>query len=278
MTTQNTETAPVTVNAILDRYERDGMDDLMPRTRKNYLYHIVELRKAFGGRIAQELRPRDFGPFLDVKRGRCYRVRSLAVLSSALTKAVSSWYLIDRNVLRDVKRPTFSPRDRLISDDEFTRLRALAPERIQIAMDLALITGQRQSDILSFKWADIKDGFLHLQQSKTGKRLAIELTKDLKRILGRCAGLSGQPSEYVLPTRMGRPFTPEGFRSAWQRVHRKWLKSGGEPLHFHDIRALAATRCPTLEYAQALLGHSSPAMTRRVYRRGVERVTPLSLS
>ena len=85
-------------------------------------------------------------------------------------------------------------------------------------------------------------------------------------------------SEYIVPTRTGKPYTSEGFRACWQRVRVKWERSGGEPLHFHDIRALAATKCPTLEMAQQLLGHTSPAMTRRVYRRGVERVKPLRLA
>ena len=43
-------------------------------------------------------------------------MRQLAVLSAALTQAVSFWYLLDRNVLRDVKRPKRPPRDRLIED------------------------------------------------------------------------------------------------------------------------------------------------------------------
>jgi integrase len=44
---------------------------------------------------------------------------------------------------------------------------------------------------------------------------------------------------------------------------------------FHDIRALAATRCSTPEVAMRLLGHTTLAMTMRVYRRGVERVKAL---
>jgi len=70
-------------------------------------------------------------------------------------------------------------------------------------------------------------------------------------------------------------YTSEGFRACWQRVMRKWMRRGGENFHFHDIRALCATRCPTPEFAQRLLGHTSIAMTLRVYRRGVERVQAL---
>ena len=69
----------------------------------------------------------------------------------------------------------------------------------------------------------------------------------------------------------------EGFRACWQKLHRAWLRKGGQPMHFHDVRALAATKCETPEIAQRLLGHMSIGMTLRVYRRGVERVQPLKL-
>lgn len=280
---------PVTINIILDKYVSEGMDELQPRTAKDYLWHIKRLREWYGDRIAAELKPRDFATFLQVKRGKTNRVRSLAVLSAALTQAVRRYYILDVNVLRDVERPKSKPRDRLIADEEFQSLRQVAPPRMRLALDLALLTGQRQGDIIRFKWTDIHaeviDGkrvsFLHVQQGKTGKRLGIEITPDLKKVLGKCWMLEGggkNGSEYILPTRFGRPYTPDGFRAGWQRVHRKWKALGKVPLHFHDTRALAATKCDTLEAAQALLGHTSPAMTRRVYRRGVERVRPLSMS
>lgn len=267
----------VTVSAILDRYERDCLPKLAPRTQKDYVHHLRKLRREFGDRIADELRPRDFGPFLQVKHGQTSRVRQLAVLSSAFTEAVSSWYWIERNCLKDVKRPRSKPRDRLISATEFEGVREMAPERIGLAMQLALLTGQRQGDILRFKWTDIHSGALHVRQSKTGKRLAIELNPELKRVLGKCSKLQNRiKCDYVLPTRMGEPYTPEGFRAAWQRVMRAWMARGNENFHFHDIRALAATKCETPEIAMRLLGHSTLAMTMRVYRRGTERVKALS--
>lgn len=268
----------VTVGAILDRYERDCLPKLAPRTQRDYARHLVKLRAIFGSRVADELRPRDFGPFLQVDRGQVSRVRQLAVLSAAFTEAVSAWYWIERNVLRDVKRPKSKPRDRLITDAEFEAVRKTAPERMGLAMQLALLTGQRQGDLLRFKWTDIRDGAIHVRQSKTGKRIAIELNPELKRVLGKCAQLTNrEPSEYVLPTRLGKPYTPEGFRAGWQRIIRAWVKRGGENFHFHDIRALAATKCATPEIAMRLLGHTTLAMTMRVYRRGVERVKALSI-
>jgi len=257
------------------------MDSLAPRTQKDYRRHIVTLRREFGDRIVDELRPRDFGPFLDVKKGKVQRVRQLAVLSSAFSEAVSTWYLIERNVLRDVKRPRSQPRDRLILDEELAGVKAIAPERMRLGIMLAVLTGQRQGDILRFRWSDIRDMALYLQQQKTGKRLAIEINPELEKVLDQCWRLKGggqYGGQYILPTRTGKPYTSEGFRACFQRVMRKWAARGGARWRYHDLRALAATRCATPEIAMRLLGHTTLAMTMRVYRRGVERVQALSIA
>lgn len=269
-----TPTQSFTVNDILDRYQRDCLDVLAPRTRKDYLRHIPILRQWFGDRIADELRPRDFGPFLDIKRGYEQRKRMLAVLSSAFTHAVSVWYIMERNVLRDVKRKPSRPRDRLITDKEYDSFYALAPERVQLAMDLAQLLGQRQGDVLSLKWSQFRDGKLHLQQGKTGKRLAIKLSNRVKRVLGHCAQLPYGGIEYVIVSRNGSRYTAEGFRAIWQRTMRRWLEedSTRERFTFHDLRARCATKCTTPEEAMKLLGHSTLQMTMRVYRRGEEVV------
>jgi integrase len=296
-TQQEPVTTAVTVGAILDRYERDCLDDLAPRTQIDYRRHLGHLRRRFGHLEASTLEPRTFAEYLNaVKRGRINRARELAVLSAALTIAVRRWFWLKVNVLRDVERPKSKPRDRLILDEEFEACKALAPFRIGLAMQLALLTGQRQGDIIRFKWSDLREVViddpdrpghkktiteLQIQQGKTGKRLGIEVTPDLESVLDKCWQLKGSGnagSIYILPTRTGKPFTSAGFRASWQKVRLKWERGGGEPMRFHDIRALAATKCPTLEAAQALLGHSNPAMTRRVYRRGIERVKPLRLT
>lgn len=267
--------APATVAQILDRYETDCLPSLAPRTARDYRRHIEHLKRAFGDRIVDELRPKDFGSFLNVKKGKIQRVRQLAVLSAAFTQAVSFWYVIERNVLRDVKRPKSQPRDRLIEDHEFAACRALAPLRVQLMMDLALRLGQRQGDLLNLKWADIKNGDIHIYQSKTGKRLAIEITPEVKRIFGKCWMLPNR-GEYVITRRCGGRYTSEGFRALWQRTINRYCSRGGKRFTFHDIRALCATKCATPEEAMRLLGHSNISMTLKVYRRGIEKVRALA--
>lgn len=274
MDTTTTPQTAVTVNTILDLYEQKCVPDLAPRTQLDYARHIVKLRSIYGAAAAKELVPKDFGPFLDVKRGKWQRVKQLAVLSSAFTQAVSAWYLIDRNVLRDVKRPKHKARDRLVSAEEFAAVRALAPYRVRLAMDLAVMMGQRQGDLLSLKWTDIRDMEIHLEQAKTGKRLAIGITPDLEAVLDKCWQLPNR-SDYILTRRYGSRYTGEGFRAMWQRNMRKYVKGGGTRYTFHDLRALAATRCASPEIAMRLLGHTNISMTMRVYRRGIERVQAL---
>jgi integrase len=247
----------VTVSQILDRYQAQCLHLLAPRTARDYTRHIGHLKARFGPLNATELKPRDFGPFIQEragKKGQVQRVRQLAVLSAALTQAVSFWYLLDANVLRDVKRPKRPPRDRLIEDHEFEAVRALAPLRVRLMMDLAVRLGQRQGDLLDLKWSDLREGFVNLQQGKTGKRLAIEITPELKRVFGQCWMLPGGGKDggpYVITREIGGRYTSEGFRANWQRSINKYCRLGGKRFSFHDLRALCATRCPTPEVCDA---------------------------
>jgi integrase len=274
------ENTVCTVGSILDRYQANCFHKLAPRTARDYVRHIGHLKARFGHLDATTLKPRDFGPFIQErigKKGEVQRVRQLAVLSSAFTYAVSYAYTLDRNVLKDVPRPKRPPRDRLIEPEEFEAVRSQAPLRVQLMMDLAVRLGQRQGDLLNLKWADIKAGEIHINQGKTGKRLAIEITPELKRIFGKCWLLPNR-GEYVITRKCGGRYTSEGYRALWQRTMNAYCRKGGTRFTFHDIRALCATKCASPEIAMKLLGHTNISMTLRVYRRGIERVKALSLS
>lgn len=271
----------VTVNDVLDRFAAEYVPaELAPRTQVDYLRHIGKLRGLYGSRVVDELRPRDFGEYLSHRgKGRVARVRTLSVLSAAFGQAVSCWYMIERNVLRDVKFPKNKPRDRLILDEEFQAVRATAAPAVRCAMDLALLTGQRQGDLISLTWKDIKGDEIHLQQQKTGKRRAIHISPDLEAALDRCWLLPDR-ADYILTKPLGGPYTSPGFRAKWQRTIDKAMRLGAvkERFTFHDIRAMAATKLPNPEAARALLGHTTIGMTLRTYRRGVEHVPALQLT
>jgi integrase len=281
------DTIMPTVAAILDRYQREVVPELHPRTQRDYAYHIGYLKRDFGDWVAAELKPKDFAEYFNVKRGRMGRVRTLAVLSAAFNCAVRRWFWLETNVLRDVMRPKSKPRDRLIGDDEFEAMKATAYKPVQLAMMLALYTGQRQGDIISFKWSDLStvtvDGRtydqLYVYQSKTRKRIGIEVGPQLEAVLDQCWEFAPRKDKdaTIIQTRHGAAYTSAGFRALWQRAMNRWCRAGGSRYRFHDIRGLAATKCRSLEEARALLGHIDSKMTLRVYRRGIERVKSLQL-
>lgn len=263
-----------TVSVILDRFERDYIPTLSPRTQIDYARHVKRLRLEFGDRIAAELKPKDFGPFLDVKKGKINRNRMLAVLSCAFSEAVGRWYWLERNVLRDVKRHPSSPRNRYVTDQEFEACKAMAPLRVKLAMEIALLTGQRQGDILSLQWSQIQDVGIIVEQAKTGKRLAIEITPALEAVLDKCWKLPHR-GEYVITRSCGGRYTSEGFRARWQETMNKYVRLGGQRFTFHDLRAKSASDSETIDAAYQRLGHTSMSMTRRAYDRGVRKVKPL---
>lgn len=254
------------------------MSHLAPRTHRDYLRHLSHLRQDFGHILADDLTPRMLSEWMEVTKGKIQRNRSLAVLSAVYQKAVRKYFLAKVNPCREVDRHESKPRDRYITDDEYEQVKALAPLRVQLAMELALLTGQRQGDIVGMKWTQIQDMAIHIRQGKTGKKLAITITPALEKALDRCWQLpnGGQEGgEYVITRKQGGRYTSEGFRACWQRVAKKWRKSGKENLTYHDLRAKNASDSGSLEVAMQRLGHTSMAMTRRVYDRGERVVAPL---
>lgn len=266
-----------TVNQILDRFSQDYIPTLSPRTQRDYARHVRDLRRHFGHFIADDLKARDFREFMDVRRGKIQRNKQLAVLSCAFSEAVGRWYMAERNPCRDVKRHSSRPRDREVTDTEYQGFKALVPLRMKLAMELSVLTGQRQGDILALKWAQVDRvaGKISFRQAKTGKRLGVRISPVLAEILDRCENLT-PAGEYVIRRRDGNRYTSDGFRAIWQRYQRRWAKAGHERFTYHDLRARAASKCKTVEEAMLLLGHQNISMTRRVYDRCERVVDPAS--
>lgn len=265
-----------TMNDAFDRYERETLPTLAPRTMRDYRRHLKVLRKEFGHRRPSDIKPKDIGLFLDVDKGKIQRNRMVAVLSAVYTKMVGRWWMADSNPCLKVERNPSKPRDRNVTDAEFMAVYKRHGPRVQIAMDLALLTGQRQGDLLRLKWSQVTPEGVTFRQSKTGKRLMVELSPALEAVLQRArAQLPNLPREYVLRRRDGKPYSENGFRAIWQRVMRKHVRAGGERFTFHDLRAKSGSDSETIQAAYERLGHTSQAMTRRVYDRGVRKVKPL---
>src|SRR5579862_8469705 len=87
-----TPVAPPEPRALLrdhfERYKREVVPTLAPRTQKDYARHIAILTKVFGHMHPDELQPRDIGAFLDQPKGKIQANRKVAVLSAIYAKMV----------------------------------------------------------------------------------------------------------------------------------------------------------------------------------------------
>jgi integrase len=270
---------------LFDKYEAEYVPELEPRTQRDYRGILAVLRATFGHMEPQEVKPRHVADFINVKKGRIHRNRMVTILSTVFKIAMGSWCIeMDlANPCTVVRRWPTKPRERYITDDEFNQLRAMACPQVQIAMDLALLTGQRQSDIVGLTWKQVKtvgvlraDWRIEVDQGKTGKKLAIMISPAVEAVLRRARVMEPNfPHAYVIRTKWGNRYTPDGFRALWQRTMRAWMKAGNANLHFHDIRAKCISDNASLDSAYLLAGHIDIAMTRKTYDRNRRRVEPL---
>ena len=133
-----------TMDDLFNRYEREVIPKKAPRTAKDNLRQIGTLRKVFGRLRPTSIKPRHIYQFLDVRSQQALTAanREYELLSHTLTKAVQ-WGVIDENPCRHVRRDDYrpKPRQRYVTDQEYQAAYDLASDRVQIAMDLAILTG-----------------------------------------------------------------------------------------------------------------------------------------
>jgi integrase len=146
--------------------------------------------------------------------------------------------------------------------------------------DLAVLTGLRRGDLLALTRSQLKDDGIHVQTSKTGKKLIIEWNDELRDVVSRAKRLKPQVRKNVIATRGGKQFTGNGFQSTWQRAMKKATMEEKleQRFTFNDLRSKSASDSSDLLEASERLGHSSVDLTRRVYRRKPARVRALMRS
>jgi integrase len=144
--------------------------------------------------------------------------------------------------------------EKIWTEEDISRLLAVASPSLAMATLLALWTGQRQGDLLRLPWSAYDGTYVRIRQSKTGRHVTIPAGQNLKAVLDNADRVSTQ----VLTNAHGRPWTSNGFRSSWRKA---CLKAGLEgDLHFHDLRGSAVLRLAiaggTVPEIATFTGHS----------------------
>lgn len=159
-------------------------------------------------------------------------------------------------------------RTRYVTDAEFMAVFNVSPAIVQAAMLLAAVTGLRQGDILRLRRADFTEDGLSVRTGKTGKALHFGWSEGLRRAVLVAVGARDFIPLVLLATADGKPYSSDGFRTAW---HRAMVKAKlPETFTFHDLRAKAGSESRDWR----LLGHMDQRTFERVYNRLPRKVTP----
>lgn len=287
-------TEEFTLSAWIKRYSvifrRRGLTEKVCKYRDRLLCVIED---KMGDMLLSKIETRHIAGFLELwvvqdKLSMAVTMRSL--LSDIFREAIVEGCIANNPVTPTRACIPTVKRERL-ELEQYKAIRAAAETLgpwFGMAMDLALVTGQRREDVAGLRFDHIVNGRLLITQGKTGMKLSLPLDLELRElnlklgtVVDRCRLASR--AEYMLSAGM-RKNSADGALNA-DALTKNFVKARNiagidfeaNPPTFHEIRSLAG-RCyekeKGKEYAQKLLGHKSEKMTEKYLdTRGKEYVT-----
>ena len=230
-----------TLAGLLARYKCSSeFSELAPRTREDYDAHLSAIERDWGGmplqvfddkRIRQDIKDRR-----DLLAGRSKRQADyfLAVLSVVASYGVDSG-LIENNQVKGIRKLYKADRAESIwLPDDINGFVSTASAELQLALIVALHTGQRQGDLLRLPWSGYDGRAITLRQGKTGARVYVPCTKALRAALD----VASRRAVTILTNTRGQSWTPDGFGTSWYKASRR---AGIVGLTFNDLRGTAVT-------------------------------------
>jgi integrase len=264
-----------TMAKLFNRYEIEVLPHKAETTQADNRRQLGNLRRVFGRMRPQDLRQPDAAKYRDLRGRKAPTAanRELELLSHVCTMAVE-WGAMPFHPLAGLRKIRRPPRRRYPTDAEYLAVYRLASPMIRCVMDIALLTALRRGDILALTRANKTDNGLLVRTGKTGAEILFEWTPALCKVVDDALRLPPQVRQPIVCNRKGEAFTKNGFDSVWQRLMDKATESI-ERFQFRDLRRKSASDEADELVAQARLGHTSVAITNRVYRVKPRQVKPL---
>lgn len=248
------------------------------KTKGVYQAQFNKLIAKIGDKAVEEVSVHDLAGIMEEHSPRTSnQIRQVA--SDLFRAAISRGFRQDNPAEATLKRREKKARKRLTMD-QFDAIRQRCEPWMQNAMDLALITLQRRSDIARMKFENVTDGKLYVIQEKTEKYdtgyLAITTGPKLKNIIRQCRDDMASP--YLVHRRPQRKVKDRAGMDHWTQVKPEMLTRRFAEARddtglfenvpeeqrptFHEIRALGIkTYRDNKKNPQQLAGHASEQMT-----------------
>lgn len=252
--------------ALIEKAMPKITDGLSKSTKQQYAYCAKLLSVVFAEFRPEQVRHSDIVSMMDAFEDR----RAIANRMLTVLRLTYQWAL-DRQIVEfdptvSVKRYAQAPRTRMVTHAEFRAIQSNAPDWLQVIMDLCYLTGQRIGDVLKIERSHLLDEGIFFEQQKTGKRLIIGWTPELRAAVDRAKALplSVHSMRYILPTRGGKL---RAHTNVWRIFKNAAVAAGVEDVTLHDLRAMAGTEAEKQGIdPMELLGHTD-RRTTKIYLR-----------
>ncbi len=278
---KTTESKRHTVGEMIDRFIDEWLSKYPDRQKKQSSY-LNWWKKYCGHLLLSDLTPAVIAKGRDqllsettVRGGlrnpsTCNRF--LSAFGKNLQVATKEWGWLEDSPMRNVSKPSEGEgRERFLSISERDQLllacgQSRNPNLLPI-VSLAVITAMRFSEIAGLRWNDIdfERRTITLWRTKNGDKRVIPLTVEAEAIFKGCSTFGASGDELVF--RAQRNAGKEQKVSVREAFENAVERAGIKNFRFHDLRHTAASYMAMSGATQgelmAILGHRSPAMTRR---------------
>ena len=255
---------------------------LAASTRRNYAMYLGDFTAVFGGCAVDDLRPVDLQHWIGATTPGSQAARR-CVVAVVWRHCVREGVAQGASPLRGVRVAPARPRARYVTDDELALFVAGCCERLRAYLALKMATGLRRGQLRALSWSDWDGDELYAPPAKRG--VATRYHGDAVRAAVAAVraaywrGAEPRAEQALIARRDGGRYASSRtiLQCEWARARAAYQRAGG-PADWreHDLRAKVATDSKGLQRAQFLLGHRSPAVTERVYRRKGRRVRSAS--
>ncbi|EAQ9998275.1 integrase [Salmonella enterica] len=272
----------LTVTKWIERYavllQRRNLSANTYKIRSNQL---ATIREKMGEMILAEVTTKHVATFLEtwIEGGKNTMAGAMrSVLSDMFREAV-----VEGHITQNPVAPTRAPRIEVARNrlrlDVYKKIREAAehlPAWFPLAMDLALVTGQRREDVSCMKFSNIIDDRLYINQIKTGMKIALPLSLNLSAVglrlgtvIDRCRLVSR--TDYLISPGVRKNSSdgslhPDSLTKKFVAARKlAGINFSDNPPTFHEIRSLAGRLYRDErgeDFAQKLLGHTSENTTK----------------
>lgn len=258
------------------------------KTKANRASNIRRIVAQFGDRRIGAVRAHEIGAYIHgVAAEQSHLARRLLIETRDMFREAVNYGWIDRDPTLGVRAPRVRVRRLRLTLEQWQAMHdwalAHSPPWVPPMLMLALVTGQRRADIRTMRFADVWDEqvgdravpHLHIEQQKTGTRIAIPLELRLDalgctvgQVIDDCRYYAPAANDdgYLVRKSTGEPPVPASMSWRFEQAREAALpphRDPGVPPSLHECRSLAARLYDDQGVAdvQTLLGHTDASMT-----------------